>query len=78
MAVSSYPSAACGVALAVWPMRMMPDIAAQKGHENVDREAHARGVDTHLGRGDGIAADGVDVVAKTRSMENKTEQGRRR
>ena len=29
IAVSSYPNAAWGVALAVWPMRMIPDSAAQ-------------------------------------------------
>ena len=75
MAVSSYPSAACGVAVAVSPMRMMPDIAAHRDDENVDGKAHARGVDAHLGGRDGIAADGINVVTKTRSMENKSEQG---
>src|SRR6202020_1843357 len=46
-----------------------------QGDENVYGEAHARGVDAHLGRGDGIAADGVDVMAKARAVENKSERG---
>ena len=76
IAVSSYPSAAWGVALAVWPIRMMPDTRRAGGHQHVNREAHPPRIDPHLGRGSGIAADGIDVVAETGSVKDEAKQQR--
>ena len=73
MAVSSYPSAACRrrAAARLADEDDARDRRAQGDENSRPGEAHAGGIDAHLGRGDGIAADGVDVVAEACAMENR-------